>query len=216
MPPLRFPLRLLEMPETAREEILAERSEKKQRLNEQQKLADLLNQRSAIGTDSVAKAAKRLWTPLVIPYLLLTIVPPGQHTVRGATKEKTRKLDELKARRKAKDEKKRVGASFNDPWPKLTRDGRRIHPQSGIALHLPWIWRSQTRSLKMARSQSKIKKRKKNEGYSARLLSLTTRHRHCNILRVVDCQEIYWQSTVWRHGSRITSVVRNITIYGLQ
>lgn len=81
--------RLLEMPETAREEILAERSEKKQRLNEQQKLADLLNQRSAIGTDSVAKAAKR------------------QHTVRGATKEKTRKLDELKARRKAKDEKKR-------------------------------------------------------------------------------------------------------------
>lgn len=81
--------RLLEMPETAREEILAERSEKKQRLNEQQKLADLLNQRSAVGADSVAKAAKR------------------QHTVRGATKEKTRKLDELKARRKAKDEKKR-------------------------------------------------------------------------------------------------------------
>ena len=110
MPPLRFPLRLLEMPETAREEILAERSEKKQRLNEQQKLADLLNQRSAIGTDSVAKAAKRLWTFLVLPYLLLTMVPSGQHTVRGATKEKTRKLDELKARRKAKDEKKRVGA----------------------------------------------------------------------------------------------------------
>jgi hypothetical protein len=32
----------------------------------------------------------------------------GQHSVRGATKEKFRKLDELKARRKAKDEKKRV------------------------------------------------------------------------------------------------------------
>ena len=30
--------------------------------------------------------------------------------MRGATKEKTRKLDELKARRKAKDEKKRVSA----------------------------------------------------------------------------------------------------------
>ena len=32
----------------------------------------------------------------------------GQHAQRGATKEKTKKLDELKARRKAKDEKKRV------------------------------------------------------------------------------------------------------------
>lgn len=32
----------------------------------------------------------------------------GQHAVRGATKEKSKKLDELKARRKAKDEKKRV------------------------------------------------------------------------------------------------------------
>lgn len=32
----------------------------------------------------------------------------GQHTVRGVTKEKSKKLDELKARRKAKDEKKRV------------------------------------------------------------------------------------------------------------
>lgn len=142
---------------------------------------------------------------------------PGQHTVRGATKEKTRKLDELKARRKAKDEKKRVGAFNNDPWPGLTRDDRRTHPQSGIALHLPWIWRSQTKSQKMARSQSKIRKRKKNEGCSARLLlRLTTRHRPCNILRAVDCQEIHWQSTVWRHGFRITSVVRNITTYGLQ
>ena len=32
----------------------------------------------------------------------------GQHTMRGVTKEKTRKLDELKAKRKAKDEKQRV------------------------------------------------------------------------------------------------------------
>ena len=32
----------------------------------------------------------------------------GQHTVRGATKEKTQRLDELKAKRKAKDDKKRV------------------------------------------------------------------------------------------------------------
>jgi len=32
----------------------------------------------------------------------------GQHTARGATKEKTNKLAELKARRKAKDERKKV------------------------------------------------------------------------------------------------------------
>lgn len=30
----------------------------------------------------------------------------GQHTIRGATKEKSKKLDELKARRRAKDEKR--------------------------------------------------------------------------------------------------------------
>ena len=34
--------------------------------------------------------------------------PLGQHAVRGATKEKSRKLDELKAKRREKDEKKRV------------------------------------------------------------------------------------------------------------
>ena len=34
----------------------------------------------------------------------------GQHTARGATKEKASKLDELKAKRKAKDDKKRVCA----------------------------------------------------------------------------------------------------------
>ncbi|KAG7095565.1 hypothetical protein E1B28_006300 [Marasmius oreades] len=36
---------------------------------------------------------------------LQTVDFPGQHTARGATKEKSRKLDELKAKRKAKDEK---------------------------------------------------------------------------------------------------------------
>ena len=216
MPPLRFPLRLLEMPETAREEILAERSEKKQRLNEQQKLADLLNQRSAIGTDSVAKAAKRLWTLLVLPYLLMTIAP--QVNIPCVVRPRRRHANLTSSRPDVRLKMRRSEwVHFNhDPWPELTRDGRRIHPQSGIALHLPWIWRSQTRSLKMARSQSKIKKRRKNEGCSARPLNLTTRHRHYNILRVVDCQEIYWQSIVWRHGSRITSVVRNITIYELQ
>jgi len=36
----------------------------------------------------------------------------GQHTIRGATKEKSRKLDELKAKRKAKGDKKRVRSPF--------------------------------------------------------------------------------------------------------
>lgn len=41
------------------------------------------------------------WTPFYNDCL-------GQHTARGATKEKTNKLAELKARRKAKDERKKV------------------------------------------------------------------------------------------------------------
>jgi hypothetical protein len=49
------------------------------------------------------------------PWLELTFVCffgpfVGQHAIKGATKEKSRKLDELKAKRKAKDEKKRVWA----------------------------------------------------------------------------------------------------------
>lgn len=97
--------RLLEMPEIRREEILAERIEEKQRLQEKQVLAQMVKQQRSGGggggtfdadDDSVAKAAKR------------------QHTARGATKEKTRKLDELKAKRKAKDEsRKRAKLSPN-------------------------------------------------------------------------------------------------------
>ncbi|KAJ2922393.1 hypothetical protein H1R20_g14709, partial [Candolleomyces eurysporus] len=71
---------LLALPEIKREEILAERSEEKRRLQEKRLLAQM---------DSVARAAKR------------------QHAVRGATKEKSRKLDELKAKRKAKDESRK-------------------------------------------------------------------------------------------------------------
>jgi RNA polymerase-associated protein RTF1 len=38
----------------------------------------------------------------------LSTISTGQHTARGATKEKSSKLAELKAKRKAKDERKRV------------------------------------------------------------------------------------------------------------
>ncbi|OCH94623.1 plus-3-domain-containing protein [Obba rivulosa] len=84
--------RLMEMPEFDREGILAQRLEEMQRIQDQRNLDQMLKAQSGGrgGEESVSKAAKR------------------QHAVRGATKEKTRKLDELKARRKAKDEKKRT------------------------------------------------------------------------------------------------------------
>ncbi|KAI6026028.1 hypothetical protein EDC04DRAFT_2721634 [Pisolithus marmoratus] len=84
--------RLLGMPEVEREAILAERLEQMQKIQDRRKLQEMIRQQKGASNDAdnVSKAAKR------------------QHAVRGATKEKSRKLDELKARRKAKDEKKRV------------------------------------------------------------------------------------------------------------
>ncbi|KZT08127.1 plus-3-domain-containing protein [Laetiporus sulphureus 93-53] len=85
--------RLMDMSEIDREDILAQRQEELQRIVDKRNLEQMLKAQSGHGEDSVAKAAKR------------------QHAVRGATKEKSRKLDELKARRKAKDEKKRTKAT---------------------------------------------------------------------------------------------------------
>ncbi|KAF8128663.1 hypothetical protein EV363DRAFT_1340278 [Boletus edulis] len=79
------------MSEIDRENILAERQEQMQKIQDRRKLQEMIKQqKNSSDADAVAKAAKR------------------QHAVRGATKEKSRKLDELKARRKAKDEKKRT------------------------------------------------------------------------------------------------------------
>ncbi|KAH9955438.1 hypothetical protein BC827DRAFT_1141450 [Russula dissimulans] len=85
--------RLLEMPEIEREEVIAQRLEELQRITDKRNLDQMLKAQKDGDGDSVAKAAKR------------------QHTVRGATKEKSRKLDELKAKRKAKDERKRSRGS---------------------------------------------------------------------------------------------------------
>jgi hypothetical protein len=55
-----------------------------------------------------------IWVMSLINYSSLI----GSHT-RGSTKEKAHKLDELKAKRKAKDDKKRVcrlGFFSNEPW----------------------------------------------------------------------------------------------------
>ncbi|KAJ3925705.1 MAG: plus-3-domain-containing protein [Lentinula lateritia] len=87
--------RLLQLPEVEREDIIATRMEERQKVLDKKALVLLLKEqreRDRLGdTDGgptgVAKAAKR------------------QHTARGATKEKSNKLDELKAKRKAKDEK---------------------------------------------------------------------------------------------------------------
>ncbi|KAF4613299.1 hypothetical protein D9613_011058 [Agrocybe pediades] len=84
--------RLMAMTEFKREQILEKRAEERQRRLNRRQLDDIVRQqqRGTGADDSVSRAAKR------------------QHTARGATKEKSSKLDELKAKRKAKDEKKRA------------------------------------------------------------------------------------------------------------
>ncbi|KLO18877.1 plus-3-domain-containing protein [Schizopora paradoxa] len=80
--------KLMELPEVEREEILSQRMEEMQRLQDKRNL-DQMHRAQRGESDNVSKAAKRV------------------HAVRGATKEKSRKLDELKAKRKAKGDKKR-------------------------------------------------------------------------------------------------------------
>ena len=102
------------MTEFNREQILEERSEQKQRIQNARTFADMVKQQQrgggggvAPGDDSVSRAAKRVLFCLSFVSMLMDGYE-GQHTVRGATKEKTQRLDELKAKRKAKDDKKRV------------------------------------------------------------------------------------------------------------
>lgn len=92
-------LRLLALPEIQREEILATRMEERQKVLDKKMLRELREMQQGYskggagedGPTGVARAAKR------------------QHTARGATKEKSSKLDELKAKRKAKkDDKTKV------------------------------------------------------------------------------------------------------------
>ncbi|KAM6501241.1 hypothetical protein JOM56_004255 [Amanita muscaria] len=85
---------LMSLPEIERERILADRADQKQQLEDEKILSQMVReQRGAVTAngedDRVSAAAKR------------------QHTARGSTKEKIKKLDELKAKRKAKDEKKK-------------------------------------------------------------------------------------------------------------
>ncbi|KAG5644828.1 hypothetical protein DXG03_007553 [Asterophora parasitica] len=80
---------LMQMSEIEREETIALRLEEKQKLKDKRLIAQMVKEQNGSVVDGVAKTAKR------------------QHVARGATKEKSRKLDELKAKRRAKDEKAR-------------------------------------------------------------------------------------------------------------
>ena len=105
------------MSEVDRERILADRADQKQLLEDEKILSQMVReQRGAVvanGEDErVSAAAKR--TSVHVPSESVLRAVSGQHTARGATKEKTKKLDELKARRKAKDEKKKVSFSCHD------------------------------------------------------------------------------------------------------
>ena len=98
----------MQMPEIEREEILAQRAEEKRKYEENFKLNQLAQQQS--NGDAVAAAAKSMlqfWTGTWI-----LIIAKGKHTQRGATKTKSDKLAELKAKRKAKDDRKKVRWCF--------------------------------------------------------------------------------------------------------
>lgn len=83
------------MPEIDREDLLAQRAEEKRTFEESARLNQLVMQQAT--GDTVSSAAKR------------------KHTQRGATKTKMDKLAELKARRKAKDDRKKTGKDKASP-----------------------------------------------------------------------------------------------------
>jgi hypothetical protein len=87
--------RLLAMSEIEREGILAERAEELNKKKLRRDIAALVQ----LQDESVSAAAKR------------------QHNAPGATKEKNRKLDELKAKRKAREEKGRVRGTISYTMP---------------------------------------------------------------------------------------------------
>jgi RNA polymerase-associated protein RTF1 len=107
----------MQLTEIDREAEVAQRLDQMQRIIDKRNLDQMLNaqQNRNSELDSVSKAAKRLLGPLLLCYegSLGRLPRAGQHTIKGATKEKSRKLDELKAKRKAKGEKKRVCSLVN-------------------------------------------------------------------------------------------------------
>ncbi|KAJ3474574.1 hypothetical protein NLI96_g12382 [Meripilus lineatus] len=81
--------RLLSMNEIDREEILAQRQDEQNQIKVKHQLDQMVKDQSGRKDEGATRGTKR------------------PHAPRGATKEKSRKLDELKAKRRAKDERKR-------------------------------------------------------------------------------------------------------------
>lgn len=144
------------MSEIEREDILAQRQEEMQRIQDKRNLDAMLRDRSGAGDENISKAAKRepyFTLHLVASYLCLL----GHHAQRGATKEKSKKLDELKAKRKAKDEKKRVTElclSWRISCTQCYRQGR--IPLNATGRRPLWTWKPRTTKKKTARSASSM------------------------------------------------------------
>jgi hypothetical protein len=167
----------MQMSEFDREEVLAQRLEEMQRIQDKRNLDQMLKEQSNRGgdPDSVSKAAKRSF------FFVFFVAASwfmdgfsfriGQHTIRGATKEKSRKLDELKAKRKAKGEKKRVRLVLSSLWLSYVSPFRqRRTPRNGTVRRLLWTWRRHPGKRKMVRSQSSRKRRRRSESCSGRLI----------------------------------------------
>jgi hypothetical protein len=150
----------MEMNEIEREAILAQRLEEMQRLQDQRSLDQLVRmQRGGMSTeDSIAKSAKRRCLDSCTRCVAYALCVSGPHAVRGATKEKSKKLDELKARRKAKDDKKRVHASFLPVAIRLMLIPSRA-PDPTVSLHQK-TWTCLLVRKRTDRLQSKMKKKR--------------------------------------------------------
>jgi|SRR6266404_1681814 len=147
------------MPEIEREEVLAQRLEELQRITDKRNLDQMLKAQKTGDGDSISKAAKRA---CIYRFLNSTHAFPGQHTIRGATKEKTRKLDELKAKRKAKDEKKRVRASASPSIARPQSYSSLEVLQSATGRPLQWRWKPLTMKLRMVKLPNLSRRKKKN------------------------------------------------------
>jgi hypothetical protein len=135
------------MSEIEREGILAERAEELNKKKLRRDIAALVQ----LQDESVSAAAKR------------------QHNAPGATKEKNRKLDELKAKRKAREEKGRVRGESVILHNLLisVRASLTLSPRS-VPRH-QWISKLPTRKTRMAllreprRKKRSSSKRRKNQ-----------------------------------------------------
>jgi RNA polymerase-associated protein RTF1 len=94
------------MPETEREDILSQRMEEMQRFQDKVNLDRMLKAQKGSSdnlNDSVAKAAKRKSLFSIWEIILMAIIA-GKHTSIGVTKEKSKGLEQLKEKRRAKQD----------------------------------------------------------------------------------------------------------------